>query len=222
MSVSLSRSIALLTLISATYAQNIIVAAASDLSTLQEPLAQLFRAKAGVEVRFTFGSSGVLARQIENGAPFDVFLSANRMYVAELARSGRLEAGTVRVYALGRLGLWSRDGRIREVEQLRSAGVKHVALPNPQHAPYGVAAVELLRREGLWAALESKVVYGENVRQALQFADSGNADAAITAWSLVVDRGGVELPPEHAPIEQAGGVVAGTRYEGRARAVLDA
>ena len=97
-----------------------------------------------------------------------------------------------------------------------------LALANPAHAPYGAAAREFLERRGLWKAVEPKVVYGENVRQALQFAESGNADAAITAWSLVFDRGGVLLPDrDHAPIRQAGGVVTGRPHVAEARRFLE-
>jgi molybdate transport system substrate-binding protein len=181
-----------------------------------------FREVSGQRVRFTLGASGMLARQIEQGAPYDVFLSANERFVDELLKAGRLEAGSVRVYALGRLGLWSKSGAIREVDQLRGAGVLHVALANPAHAPYGAAAKEFFERRGLWTALERKIVYGENVRQALQFAESGNAEAVITAWSLVFDRGGVLLPgDEHAPIRQSGGVVARRPQPAAARRFLE-
>jgi len=95
-------------------------------------------------------------------------------------------------------------------------------MANPASAPYGAAAKELLESAGLWPAIETKVVYGENVRQALQFAESGNADAAITAWSLVFDRGGILLPDSgHKPIRQAGGVVAGRPNEAAAQRFLD-
>lgn len=204
------------------HAADLLVAAASDLTTLQQPLVQLAKAEYGGNVRFTFASSGTLARQIENGAPFDVFLSANKMYVDELARSGKLEAATVRVYAVGRLGLWSRDGSIRDLKQLGEPGVKHLALANPAFAPYGAAAKELLTRRGMWPAIESKVVYGENVKQALQFAESGNADAVITSWSLLYDRtNAMLLPADHAPIEQAGGVVSTSGDRKAARQFLD-
>jgi molybdate transport system substrate-binding protein len=198
------------------------VAGAADLAGVEPLLAKGFEQATGRRVRFTLGASGMLARQIEQGAPYDVFLSANERFVEELVKAGRLEAGSVRVYGLGRLGLWSKDGAIRDVEQLRSARVLHVALANPVHAPYGVAAKEFLERRGLWKAVAGKVVYGENVRQALQFAESGNAEAAITAWSLVFDRGGVLLADSgHAPIRQAAGVVTGSPHAAAARRFLE-
>ena len=200
----------------------LLVAAAADLAGVKEPLAQAFERATGLKVRFTLGASGMLARQIEQGAPYDVFLSANEGFVTELAKAGRLAPDSVRVYAYGRLGLWSRDGSVKSPEDLKSARVLHVAIANPAHAPYGAAAREFLERQGLWKALEPKLVFGENVRQALQYAESGNADAVITAWSLLYDRGGVLLPDTgHAPIRQAGGVVTGRPNEPAARKFLD-
>lgn len=201
---------------------DLLVAAAADLAEVQALLTSGFEQASGQKVRFTLGASGMLARQIEQGAPYDVYLSANEKFVQELVNAGRLESGSVRVYALGRLGLWSRDGAVREPDQLRGKRVLHVALANPAHAPYGVAARQFLERRGLWKAVAPKVVYGENVRQALQFAESGNAEAAITAWSLVFDRGGVLLPDrDHAPIRQAGGVVTGRPRAAEARRFLE-
>jgi molybdate transport system substrate-binding protein len=155
----------------------------------------------------------MLARQIEQGAPYDVYLSANERFVADLAASGHLVPGTVRVYAVGRIALWSQEGVVRSLDGLDSARVRHVAIANPSHAPYGQAAKEALENKQLWRKLERKIVFGENVRQALQFAESGNADAAITAWSLVFASGGVLLPQVlHSPIRQGAGAVAGSRH----------
>lgn len=174
-------------------------------------------------MKFVLGSSGLLARQIAQGAPYDVFLSANEKFVRDLAEAGRLAPGTVRVYALGRLGLWSGGGGIRRLGDLRQAGVLHIAIPNPTHAPYGLAAVEALKNEGIWKDVEGKAAYGENVRQALQFAESGNADAVLTAWSLLKGRPGAVLIPDdrHAPIRQGCGVVAGTAHGAEARRFLE-
>ncbi len=170
----------------------------------------------------TLGASGMLAKQIEAGAPYDVFLSANERYVTELAASGRLEPASVRLYAFGRLGLWSRDGKIHDVRELTAASVQHVAIANPAHAPYGAAAQDFLERLHLWKALQPKIVYGENVRETLEFAESGNADAAITAWSLLFDhQGAVLLPEDHTPIRQAGGIVKGTSQPDAARRFME-
>lgn len=195
----------------------ITIAAAADLAPLEKPLAQAFG-----PLRFTLGASGMLAHQIENGAPYDVFLSADEKLVSSLSASGRLLPDSVRVYAFGRLALWSRDGSIQRLEDLKGERVKQVAIANPAHAPYGVAALEVLKKQGLWDALQPHVVFGENVRQAVQFAESGNADAVISAWTLLKDRGGILLPDSwHSPIRQAGGIVKGTKNLEQARRFMD-
>jgi len=176
----------------------------------------------GIQVRFVVGSSGMLARQIENGAPYDVYLSANERFVQELAAQRVLDVSTVRVYAEGRLGLWSKDGKIRELKQLTGAGVRHIAIANPQHAPYGAAAKQALTRAGLWAAIERRIVYAENVRQAFEYASSGNTDAVVTAWSLVHHRSGVLLDSTlYDPLRQAGAVVASSKQRAAAQKLLD-
>ncbi len=163
----------------------------------------------------------MLARQIENGAPFDVFLSANESFVQSLAQSGHLLSGSITPYATGRLGLWSAAGNIKSIKDLTSSSVRHIAIPNPRHAPYGAAAEQALRKLGLWDSLSGRLVLGENVRQAFEFARSGNADAVITSWTMVFDKGGILLPDtDHPPIRQSGGIVRGTGHEQQARALL--
>jgi molybdate transport system substrate-binding protein len=191
----------------------LVIAAAADLAPLGDELTALAAAH-HLRVQFTFGSSGLLARQIGQGAPYDVYLSADESFVSNLSSQGRLVSGTGRVYAHGRLALWSKTLREGGIERLVSPEVRHVAIANPQHAPYGAAARQALQHRGLWERIKPKLVYGENVRQALQFAESGNAEAAIVAWSLVIHRGGVLLPATwHDPIRQAGAVVTGSRAE---------
>jgi molybdate transport system substrate-binding protein len=176
----------------------------------------------GIQLRFTLGSSGMLARQIENGAPYDVYLSANERFVTELAARGMVLPGSVCVYMMGRLGLWSKDGKIRDLKQLTGPRVRHVAIANPAHAPYGAAAKEALTRMGLWRALEGRVVYAENVRQAFEYASSGNAEAVITAWTLVFDRGGILIDSAwHAPLRQSGAVVSTSKQPRAAQRLLD-
>jgi molybdate transport system substrate-binding protein len=196
-------------------ASPLIVGAASDLAPLETALRNGFRKQAGMDARFVFGSSGMLARQIEHGAPYDVYLSANESYVDGLDRKGLLVDGTRAVYAVGRLGLWSRNGGFRNPSDLEKAG--RIAIPNPEHAPYGAAAEELLRTEGLWDRLKPKLVLGENVRQAYEYARTGNADAVITSWTLLFDKGGILLPAKHRPIRQAGAVLKGSKQLAAAR-----
>ncbi|MCC6341305.1 MAG: molybdate ABC transporter substrate-binding protein [Bryobacterales bacterium] len=200
--------------------REIVVATASDLAPAQSDLASSFHQLTGIDVKFVTGASGMLARQIANGAPYDVFLSANKLYVDDLVRSGDLLADSVVIYARGRIGLWSPGGTVKQLDALRRSEVKHIAIANPRHAPYGVAARQALERAGLWNAVKDRIVYGENVRQALQYAESGNADAVITSWSLLEGRG-VLLPESlHDPIRQAGGILAGSSRRRQARAFI--
>ncbi len=199
----------------------ILVAAAADLAPIERPLAEAFQRATGTQARFVLGASGMLSRQIRQGAPYDVYLSADEKLVAELAASGHLLKDTVRTYATGRLGLWSKKRGFTRPDELRDNSLQHIAIANPAHAPYGAAAKQMLESQGLWKELEPRIVYAENVRQALQFAESGNADAVVTAWSLVAGR--ALLVPEtlHPPIRQSGGVVASTKHAGEAGAFLE-
>lgn len=195
----------------------LLIAAASDLTNLQDAVARL-RPVPSCELRWTFASSGTLARQIEAGADYDVYLSANQKFVDDLARTGHVDASTVSTYAQGRLALWSKRG----VTWNDLPKAQHISIANPQHAPYGLAARQALERAGLWSKLQSRIVYGENVRQALQFASTGNANAALVAWSLVKDRPGAWLVPQywHAPIVQAGAVPKRANRPAEARRFL--
>lgn len=193
-------------LLSTAHAAELLIACASDLAPAQSALADAFRKSTGAKVRFVTGSSGMLARQIANGAPFDLFLSANRAYIDDLVRESAVRPGSVRVYGKGRIALWPQ----KSLDELRRPAIRHIAIPNPKHAPYGVAARQALEKAGLWQTLEPKIVYGENVRQALQYAESGNADAVITSWTLLQARGTLLPESLHQPIVQAGAVTSVT------------
>jgi molybdate transport system substrate-binding protein len=188
---------------------SLIVAAASDLLPLEQALASSIPHCA---IRFTFGSSGMLAEQIARGAEYDVFLAANERFVDRLVENKAVAIDSKVVYATGRIGLYSRKSL--QWRDLRS--VRTLAIANPQHAPYGLAAKQALEHEGLWQDLQKRVVFGENVRQALRFAETENADAAIIAWSLVKDKGAHLIPAEwHQPIVQSGAI---PRQSGNPRA----
>jgi len=202
--------------------EDLYVAAASDLVRALPDLCQDFRGRTSVTCRISFGSSGMLAQQIEHGAPFGVFLSADRAYVEQLARTGKV-AGGRRVYARGRLVLWSRDLAIGKLEDLRGPGVKRIALANPSHAPYGRAAQQALERAGLWTALQPKIVLADTVRHSLDMAETGNVDAAFAALSLIASGSGHSwLVPEdqHAPLDQEAAVVAASQDAERFLAYL--
>jgi molybdate transport system substrate-binding protein len=180
-----------------------------------------------VKVTNSFGATADLAKQIENGAPFDVFASADVEHVEALARKGLLADAPRGVYARGRLVLWMPPGgkaSVNRVEDLAGEGVSKIAIAKPDVAPYGRAAVESLNALGLWAKVEPKVVYSQTVAQAKQFAASGNADAAFIPRSLVRAGEGTAIEIEgrlHAPIEQAVGVVRASKRETAARRFVE-
>ncbi len=184
------------------------VAAASDLARAFEEVGKAFEAKSGKKVTLTFGSTGLLAKQIAEGAPFDLFAAANVSFVDDAVKAGKCNGDTKSLYARGRIALWTRAGApaVSALADLADPRFVKIALANPEHAPYGRAAREALQKAGLWDALKPRLVFGENVQQALQFAQSGNADAAIVALSLATVAGGAyALVPEteHAPLDQA-------------------
>lgn len=186
----------------------ITVAAAADLRLAFEELGGIFEKQTGTVVTFSFGSSGQLAEQIVRGAPFDVFASANVDFVDEVLEAGAADASSRATYAFGRIALYTpTTGGPATLEALTAAEVEHVAIANPEHAPYGVAAEQALRRAGVYERVRPKLVLGENVADTLRLATTGNADAAIVALSLVTTRsdGTWVLIDQslHDPLEQA-------------------
>jgi molybdate transport system substrate-binding protein len=205
----------------------IIVAAAANLTDAFGELGRRFNARTGVRVTLSFGATADLARQIENGAPFDVFASADVEHVESLARKGFLADSPRGVYARGRLVLWLPSNvkiRVARVEDLAGEGVSKIAIAKPDVAPYGRAAVESLNALGLWAKVEPKVVYSQTVAQAKQFASSGNAEAAFVPRSLVREGEGAAIEVDsklHAPIDQAVGVVRASKRQDAARRFVE-
>ena len=187
------------------------VAAAADLAVLAPELKTSFeRANPSIDVHFVFEASAALAQQVENGAPYDVFLSANAQFIDRLVASGKMASQTV-VYATGRIAVLWRDRKHHNLQGLTQNWIHFIALANPQLAPYGAAARDALEHAQLWERVKSKVVYGENVRQTLQLFDSGNADAVLTAAGLVANREPQLIPADwHKPIVQKAGIVSGT------------
>jgi molybdate transport system substrate-binding protein len=164
----------------------LLVAAAADLSSALKDIADSYEKKTGVKVRLSFGASGALTQQIQNGAPFDIFFSADMDYPRRLIASGEADPNSLYQYAVGRLVLWvSADSPLdvehQEMNILLEPSVKKIAIANPQHAPYGRAAVAALKHAGLYDRLADRLVVGENVSQAAQFVESGNAQAGFVA-----------------------------------------
>lgn len=192
--------------------QSLLVAGASDLRPAFEEIAARFKARTGHEIVFDFGSSGQLAQRIIEGAPVDVYASASVSYVRDVLASGRGDPATTATYAFGRIVIWSRTDRWNGWETLddltADPDLRYLAIANPDHAPYGLAARQALESVGLWEQLEPKLVYGENISDTNRLADTGDADAALVALSLAIaagDRGEWVLIDEalHEPLEQA-------------------
>lgn len=183
------------------------IAAASDLTEAWTELGTRFEAETKIKVVFSFGSSGLLAKQIAEGAPFEVFAAANADFVDVTVKAGACDGATTQRYARGRIAAWSLTGPLPSLESIADERNKRIAIANPEHAPYGRAAKEALERAGLWKQLEPRMVYAENVRQALQLAATGNAEVAFVAYSNVINRAdGVKLLVDeslYAPIEQS-------------------
>jgi molybdate transport system substrate-binding protein len=199
------------------------VAAAADLKCALTEIAAAHARAGGGQVSLSFGSSGVFRRQIAQGAPFELYLSADEAYVDALIAEGRVE-GPGALYAIGRVALYipngspvKADNKLRDLAAAAKDGrLKKLAIANPEHAPYGRAAREALQRVGAWDAVQDKLVLGENAAQAARFAVSGSAQAAILPLSLVradelAAKGGFVTLPEswHAPLRQRMALVKG-------------
>lgn len=201
----------------------LLVAAASDLSLAFKEIGQQFEKDTNSKIEFSFGSTGTLAQQIENGAPFDVFAAANISFVEDLKAKGKVIADSQQLYAQGRIGLAvpaKSRFQPKELKDLLDPSIKKIAIANPDHAPYGLAAKQALQKTGLWDQIEPKLVYGKNISETLVFITTGNAEAGIIAQSIAkADEVKFQLidPSLHEPLNQAIAVVHGTGQEQLAR-----
>ncbi|MEX2465779.1 MAG: molybdate ABC transporter substrate-binding protein [Gemmatimonadota bacterium] len=209
-------------------ADSLLVLAAADLAVAFDELVPLYEARTGESISVVFGSTGNLAAQLRHGAPGDLFFSANEAFLDGLIDAGRIEPASRSVYAIGRVAVVVPHGRSAPTgpEAIEDPSLRVVAIANPDHAPYGVAAREVLEALGLWNAVEPRLVLGENVAQTLQFVRTGNADLGIVALSLLRGAPGEPLPYVllddvlHRPLRQVAGVVTTSRRADRARAFL--
>lgn len=205
----------------------IVVGAAANLTDAFENLGQSFTKQTGIRVVLSFGGTADLAKQIENGAPFDVFASADTAHVDALEQEGLLTPGTRALYARGSLVIWLPNGspiQFESVKDLTRKEVERIAIAKPDIAPYGQAAVETLRALRMWDQVEPKVVYGMNVSQVKQFVSSGNAEAGFLPRALVKPGEGkyIEIGEElHRPINQALGVIKASNNQEAARRFAD-
>lgn len=214
-------------------AQEIVVAAAADMSAALPQLVAAYTKKTGQTVKFSFGSSGNLANQIRNGAPFDVFFSADEEYPQQLIAEGLALKDTLYRYAVGRLVLWVPADSPLNVSKLGilalvDPSVKKISIANPAHAPYGRAAEAALRHFGIYNQVSTRLVLGENVSQAAQFVESGNAQAGLIALSHALapalkDKGRYWTVPldAYSTLNQAAVVVSRSKRQDAARRFLE-
>jgi molybdate transport system substrate-binding protein len=213
-------------------AQAVNVAAAADLKFAMAELAAQFEKASGAKLDVTYGSSGNFLTQIENGAPFDLFFSADSEYPKKLEAAGLAEPGTLREYAVGRIVIWTpSDSEINAAivgwKRLLAQRVKKIAIANPEHAPYGRAAVAAIKKAGIYEQVKGKLIYGENISQAAEFVQSGNAQAGIVALSLALSpamKNGNrwEIPADsYPPIKQAVIVLKASKNKDASRRFLE-
>jgi molybdate transport system substrate-binding protein len=207
--------------------QSLTIAAASNLTDAFAEIGPLFTSKTGVPVVFSFGATADLAKQIENGAPFDVFAAADTEHVEQLERKGLLTPGTRALYARGRLVMWLPPGsnlKAERIQDITAKAFERIAIAKPDVAPYGLAAVESLRALGIWNEIEPRVIYAQNVSQAKQYAATGNAEVAFIPLSIVKPGEGIYLEVDeesHKPIDQALGIIKDSSKQGAARQFVD-
>jgi molybdate transport system substrate-binding protein len=199
------------------------VSAAADLNYVFKEIGALWEKETGNKVTFNFGSTGQLAQQIERGAPVDLFAAANKSFVEDLDKKGLIVSNTKALYGRGRITVWTREDsklNLKDIRELTKPEYKRIAIANPDHAPYGMAAREAFQTAGIWDAIKPKLVLGENIRQTQQYVQTGNVDVGIIALSLSVSQPGKwELIPEnlHKPIDQMLAVVKKSKHQTQAK-----
>ena len=214
------------------HAAELQIAAAADLEYAFRDVAQAFERQTKATVRLSFESSGNLVSQIEHGAPFDLFFSADSDYPKKLDAEGLVEPGSLYPYALGKLVLWVRNDSKLDVNRglavLLDAQVKSIAIADPAHAPYGRTAMTALKSHDLYGRIQSKLVFGENIAQTAQFVASGNADIGLLALSLAVSpvlkgQGRYFVIPasESSPLVQSACILRSSANKGLAKSFLE-
>jgi molybdate transport system substrate-binding protein len=212
-------------------AQQLTIAAAADLQFAMQDIAGRFQKATGKTVNVTYGSSGNFYQQFQNGAPFDMFFSANLDYAKKLQEKGFTDPGSFYQYARGKIVIWVRnDSKLNinsGLQVLLDPSVNKIAVANPVHAPYGQAAVAAMRKENIYDKVKDKFVLGENISETASFAISGAADVGIVALSLALspnmkDKGRYgEVPPDdYPPIEQACVILKSSNNKNTARQFL--
>jgi molybdate transport system substrate-binding protein len=208
---------------SQTDSSELIVAAAANLTDAFTEIGARFTTETGIRVVFSFGATADLSKQVENGAPFDVFAAADTAHIDLLESEGLLTPGTRALYARGRLVMWLPPGsdlKAARIEDITARPFERIAIAKPDVAPYGHATIESLQALGIWSQIEAKVVYAQNVSQAKQYAATGNAEVAFIPLALVKPGEGnyIEVSEQlHRPIDQAVGIIRASPNQATAR-----
>lgn len=184
------------------------IAAAANLEKAFSEIAKEFEDKTKIHPEITFGSSGLLEKQIEQGAPFFLFAAANKDFAEQAVKTGRCDGASAKLYARGKIVVWTASGSPAPVvlQDLAKPEFKKIAIANPEHAPYGKAAKQALQKAGVWDQIESRIVFGDNIEATMIYAKEHNVDAAVVALSLaVITDGGTTLkidPSLYEPLDQ--------------------
>lgn len=202
------------------------VAAAANLTGVAQELGSRFEAESKIHAVFSFGSTAQLTQQIENGAPFDLFLAADAEHVEQLDQRKLLVPGSRVAYAIGVLALWAPSAAtpVKRIEDLVSPEVRVIAVAKPELAPYGAATIETLRSVGILDWVQPKIVFADNISMAKQYGATGNADVVFTAYSLVLKESGTVIEVReklHKPITQALGIIAASSKKAEAGKFAD-
>jgi molybdate transport system substrate-binding protein len=207
--------------------EELVVAAAANLTEAFRQLGARFETETGIHVVFSFGSTAQIAQQAAHGAPFDVIAAADTEHIEALDQQGLLLASSRAIYARGSLAMWIPSPSavpVRRLQDLVTDQVKIIAVAKPELAPYGAAAIAALKSAGIWERVQSKIVYAENINMARQYGASGNADAVLTAYALVLKENGtvIQIDPKlYPPIDQALGILQSSGKQAEARRFVD-
>jgi molybdate transport system substrate-binding protein len=182
------------------------VAAASDLAQAFGDVGKAFEQKTGIKPNFNFSSSGLLAKQIEQGAPFYLFAAANKSFVDQVVKAGKCDGATASLYSRGRLVLWAKSGAPAKLTDIVDPKYKRIGIANPDHAPYGKAAKQALEKAGIYDQVKDRLVLGENISATMTYAKEGSVDVAFVALSLAISTDAQRYSPVeldlHEPLEQ--------------------
>ena len=187
-------------------AKEIRVAAASDLAQAFKDVGEAFAKQSGIKPNFNFSSSGLLAKQIEQGAPFFLFAAANKSFVDQVVNAGKCDAATAQLYSRGRLVMWAKSGAPAKITDLVDPKYQRIGIANPDHAPYGKAAKQALEKAGIYDQVKDRLVLGENISATMTYAKEGSVDVAFVALSLAISTDAQLYSPVdldlHEPLEQ--------------------